>query len=133
MIAVPHAMRGRIEFRARPAGMAFFVTPKGERWRIYDCVLRNGRLERVYLESDAASHRVFVASHGRTLVHCRRRRDGFELSPTACASQLAGAQRMPTSLRFDPGDRKSRAAHDHLRLPDAREALRHRRVPHRGA
>lgn len=108
MITAPHALQGRIEFRARPAGMAFFVTPEGERWQIYDCVLRNGWLERVYLESDAATHRVFVGPDGRSMVHRRRRREPFELSPSICARQLMGAQRMSASWRFDPGERITR-------------------------
>lgn len=108
MIAAPHAWQGRIEFRARPAGMAFFVTPAGDRWQIYDCVLRSGWLERVYLESASATHRVFVGANDRSMVYRRRRREPFDLSPSICARQLTGAQRMSSSWRFDPGERIAR-------------------------
>jgi hypothetical protein len=110
MISAPQAIQGRIEFRARPAGVAFYVTPTGERWQIYDCVQRSGWLERVYLESDAATHRVFVQARGRRMVHRRRRHEPFVLSPATCALQLATARRLPSTLRFDPAERIVRLA-----------------------
>ncbi len=105
MISAPTSPAGRIEFRARPAGVAFFVDASGSRWQVYDCVLRNHHLERVYLEADIATHRVFVGPSGKPEVYRRRRRETFELSPAACARQLALAHRITESMDFDPSER----------------------------
>ncbi len=99
---------GRIEFRARPAGLAFYVAPSGVRWQIFDCVLRDSWLERVYLEADIATHRVFMGPSGKPEVYQRRRRESFELSPATCARQLHLARRMPAEVQFDPTERITR-------------------------
>lgn len=84
---------GRVEFRAHPAGAAFYTSADGTRWRIYDCVFRDGRLDRVYLEADATTHRVFADGEtGRRLVHRRRKYEVFKLSPETCERQLAAAK-----------------------------------------
>jgi hypothetical protein len=84
---------GRVEFRAQPAGAAFYTSADGTRWRIYDCVFREGTLERVYLEADLATHRVFADGEtGRRLVHRRRKYEVFKLSPETCERQLASAR-----------------------------------------
>lgn len=84
---------GRVEFRAHPAGAAFYLAADGTRWRIYDCIFRAGSLERVYLEADAATHRIFSdGESGQQLVHRRRRYEVFKLSPETCERQLAAAR-----------------------------------------
>lgn len=84
---------GRVEFRAQPAGAAFYTAGDGRRWRIYDCVFRDGTLERVYLEADAATHRIFADPQtGVRLVHRRRKYEVFKLSPDVCERQLAAAK-----------------------------------------
>lgn len=93
--------RGRVEFRARPAGAAFYIDPSGIRWRIYDCVLRRGRLEHVYLESDAASYRVFVDQDGRQEAYFRGRREPFTLSPMECDRQLREAKSLGGTMRLE--------------------------------
>lgn len=108
MISAPTSPEGRIEFRARPAGVAFYVVPSGVRWQVFDCVLRNHWLERVYLEADIATHRVFVGPSGKPEVYRRRRRETFELSPAACARQLSLAYRLADSMNFDPTERITR-------------------------
>jgi hypothetical protein len=90
----------RLEFRARPAGAAYFTDDTGTRWRIYDCVARRGRLERVYLEADAAMYRVFVASDGKQCAYHRGRREGFHLSAESCARQLHQAQLIRSGMRL---------------------------------
>jgi hypothetical protein len=95
------AVKGsRLEFRAQPAGSAYFVDASGTRWRIYDCVVRRGRLERVYLESDAATYRVFVAPDGSQEAYHRGRREAFCLSAEACARQLRQAQVIRSSMKL---------------------------------
>ncbi len=108
MISAPTSPEGRIEFRARPAGVAVYVAPSGVRWQVFDCVLRNHWLERVYLEADIATHRVFVGPSGKPEVYRRRRRETFELSPAACARQLSLAHRLADSMNFDPSERITR-------------------------
>lgn len=99
--------RGRVEFRSRPAGTAYYTDARGERWRIFDCLLLNGALERVYLEADRATHRVFVNRRDEIFVHHRLRREVFKLSPETCDRQLAGAEPLPPDIRFqaEPDDR----------------------------
>ena len=74
---------------------------RGERWRIFDCVQNEGGLERVYLEADRATHRLFVNRVDDVFVHQRLRRVVFKLSPETCERQLAGAEPLPSALRFD--------------------------------
>jgi hypothetical protein len=93
--------RARLEFHARPAGAAYFVDESGVRWRIYDCVVRRGRLERVYLESDAAVFRVFVDPDGSQVAYHRGRREPFCLSTEACGRQLRQAQLIGTSVQLE--------------------------------
>jgi hypothetical protein len=90
----------RLEFYARPAGAAYFVDDSGTRWRIYDCVVRRGRLERVYLESDAATYRVFVAPDGTQEAYHRGRREPFCLSAEACGRQLRQAQVIRSAMKL---------------------------------
>lgn len=92
---------GRIEFRSHPAGTAYYTDLRGERWRIFDYVQNEGGLERVYLEADRATHRLFVNRVDDVFVHQRLRREVFKLSPETCERQLAGAEPLPSALRFD--------------------------------
>lgn len=94
--------KGRIEFSARPAGAAFYVDTEGTRWRIFDCVARRGGLERVYLESEHATHRVFQAGAGRQQVYRRARRESFLLSPESCERQLRMAAVVRRWLELEP-------------------------------
>lgn len=101
--------QGRVEFRSHPAGTAYYTDATGRRWRIFDCVLSEGVLERVYLEADAATHRVFVDRADRVLVHHRLRREVFKLSPETCERQLAGAEPLPPRVRFEAeGDERTK-------------------------
>jgi hypothetical protein len=95
------APRARVEFNARPAGTATLIEPDGTRWRICDCVIRRGKLERVYLESDKALYRLFLGPDGQQLGYYRRRFEPFALSPEECMRQLAAAKELPAAMRFD--------------------------------
>lgn len=84
---------GRVEFRAHPGGAAFYTSVDGTRWRIYDCIYANGALERVYLEADTATHRIFAdGESGRRLVYRRRKYEVYKLSPETCVRQLGAAK-----------------------------------------
>lgn len=97
-------VRGRVEFRSRPAGTAYYTDARGERWRIFDTVFSEGILERTYLEADRATHRVFVNRLDEVFVHHRLKREVFKLSPETCERQLAGAEPLPSDIRFDLED-----------------------------
>lgn len=94
--------RGRIEFSARPAGAAFYIDKDGTRWRIFDCVARRGGLERVYLENEHATHRVFQAVGGRQQAYRRARRESFLLSPESCERQLKQSALVRRPLELEP-------------------------------
>jgi hypothetical protein len=97
--------RGRVEFRAIPAGAAYYTDANDVRWRIFDCMLVDGRFQRVYLESDAATHRVFArADGGDTLLYRRREREVYNLSPATCERQLGAARPMAAEPPFDATD-----------------------------
>lgn len=99
-------MQGRVEFQARPAGTAHYIDGSGTAWRIYDCVRRGASLERVYLESIHATHRVFVASSGQQEVYRRWPQESFAISAENCARQLAAA--LARSKRTSPVERRER-------------------------
>lgn len=87
-----------MEFRSVPAGTAYYLADDGQRWRIFDCELRDGLLEHVYLEAESATHRVFSASPTKRLLYRRKPDEVFNLSPETCERQLGGAR----PLKADP-------------------------------
>lgn len=95
---------GRVELRSQPAGSAYYVPHDGTSWRIYDCQLVEGLLERVYLEADLATHRVFAEAGGRRLLYRREPRESFKLSPRACERQLEAARLLRADPHFDSSD-----------------------------
>lgn len=95
---------GRVELRAHPAGSAYYVPLDGIGWRIYDCRLVDGLLERVYLEAGTATHRVFAEPGGRRLLYRREPNESFKLSPRVCERQMAAARPLWTEPFFDSSD-----------------------------
>lgn len=95
---------GRVELRAQPAGSAYYLPLDGESWRIYDCQLVEGLLDRVYLEADIATHRVFAEHGGRRLLYRRESNESFKLSPRACERQMAAARPLRDEPYFDSSD-----------------------------
>lgn len=99
-------VRGRVEFRAQPAGTAYYTDAAGVRWRIFDCVLVDGRFARVYLEAEGATHRVFARADGtgERLLYRRREREVYNISPETCERQIAAARPMAAEPPLEMGE-----------------------------
>lgn len=98
---------GRIDYSQAPRAI-YFVASTGDRWRVHDCVIADGKPVRVGLPAtERATCRVFVASTGVKKVYLRRPREVWRLTAAQLDRQLTAAEFLATEA-FAPQDRTAR-------------------------
>ena len=85
----------------------YYVEASGEKWRLYDCVMKEGKLRRVDLGSRAAICRVFVSPDKTRLAYMRRRGEDLPVTAIDCRRMLAAAEYLATEA-FRPEERTAR-------------------------
>lgn len=97
---------GRLEYAAK--GAVYWISPTGDRWRVHDCVMKDGVLARVPMESEDATFRVFVAETGVKKLYRRQPRELWTLTPARCERQLSAAEFLGVLPTFDSTHRTAR-------------------------
>lgn len=95
---------GRIDYSQAPQAV-YYIASTGDKWRVHDCAIIDGRLRRVGLPgAEAATSRVFVGPDGVKKLYRRKPREIWEATPAHLDRQLVTAEYLPT-VPFDPRTR----------------------------
>lgn len=99
---------GRLDYSQAPAAV-YFVAGTGDRWRIHDCRMVDGRLRPFPTPGAAAAqYRVFVAETGVRKVYTRTKGEIWRLTEAQLDRQLAAAEFLGQLPDFTAADRSAR-------------------------
>lgn len=98
---------GSIDYSQAPRAVYYFAST-GERWRVHDCVIRDGKPVRIGLpDSDGATGRVFVAN-GVNRYYRRLKGEVWPATPAQLDRQFAASEFLAMGPRFDLSERTAR-------------------------
>lgn len=93
----------RVERQLDPT-VVLFVAEDETRFRVMDCIMVNGQLRRLRLESPRATCRIFLGRRGEMLHYGRKPRETWTISPEALQRQLRAAVPSRTEFAKDEPD-----------------------------
>lgn len=99
---------GSIDYSQAPTAV-YYIASTGERWRVHDCVIRDGKPVRIGLpDSDGATGRVFVSAAGLKRYYRRLKGEVWRATPAQLDRQLAASEFLAMGPSFDVIDRTAR-------------------------
>ncbi len=99
---------GRMDYSQAPAAV-YYIASTGDRWRVHDCVMHEGKLRRIGLPgAERATARVFVAESGVRKLYRRLPREIWEATPAHLDRQLTTAEYLPMGPGFTAVERTAR-------------------------
>lgn len=99
---------GSIDHSQAPRAV-YYTTSTGERWRVLDCVVRDGKPVRIRLpDSNGPSDRVFVAANGVKRYYRRLKGEVWRATPAQLDRKLAASEFQGLGPSLDLRERTAR-------------------------